>query len=137
MPATACPTCGSTDLRDDVRPIGRHYGKRVCPDGHHCGWLPKPPDGGTPLPAEVAALVVPRSKPVSLKGTPGQVGAARMLRFNTISFHEKAGDRDFVALLKCVNDATWFLANKGRGPVDLKCWPRADQMEPVAEVAER
>ena len=137
-PPTECPICRSTDLHDDVRPIGPHYGKRVCPNGHHCGWLPHPRTAATDPPAELADLVVRRGIPVALKGTSAQIGLARSIRARLDSRNTRTGRHEFVAMVRCVQDATWFLANRhADGPVDLKCWPRVDQMAPVGETADQ
>jgi hypothetical protein len=138
MPRTACLVCGSTDLTEVKMTRGPHYARMTCPAGHFVDWVARPPMDDAQIPEEIRGLIVQRKQSASLQGSPSQVALARGIRMNMISFANQAGASvEYVRLLTCINDATWFLANKGKFPPTLKCWPRVDQMAQVEETATR
>lgn len=82
------------------------------------------------MPPNVFALIHSRARPAPLDGTEAQRKYARSIRDGFLRDFGLLGRKDLVALARCVVDATWFIANKGRSPDGL-CWPSEDQMEPA------
>lgn len=126
---TICRLCQSTTLETVLCTHGPHYARRVCENGHFVDWVPRPREAQSTIPEMLKAFTAPRRCPAPLRGSDRQCAAARAVRYNAIGFAEKAGEPEFARLLASIADATWFLANKGLFPPDLKCWPRVDQMD--------
>jgi hypothetical protein len=78
------------------------------------------------IPAELLALIVPRSTPDRLEGTFRQVEYATSIRRSMLAVARRYHP-ELVDLLLCVRDATWFLGNRNR-PLDQLRWPSPGQM---------
>lgn len=132
MARSDCPRCGSADVTDTETTTGPHFAKRTCGAcGAFVAWVPFPRTRSAEMPAELAPFAVAGRAPVDLRGTPAQAAAARGVRACMVWTHRKAGNGRYADLLNGVADATWFLANRGLAPPQLKCWPRVDQMAPL------
>jgi hypothetical protein len=127
-----CRYCGSPDLEVTPTPGGPHFARLDC---RSCGrlvrWLPKPAPTADGPPGAVMALVHPRERPCLLSGSEKQCRFARSVRERILFIYEFDRREDIVALLKCIVDATWFIANdpaRRRGPPR---WPSPERLEPA------
>jgi hypothetical protein len=77
------------------------------------------------------ARVHPRARPCLLTGTEKQARYARSIRERMLFTYARDGRGDVVALLRCIADASWFIANDpGRHPGPPR-WPSPDRLEPA------
>jgi hypothetical protein len=126
----SCPQCGESKQRTVMGPFGPHHAKLVCGGcGRHLKFLPKPapPRGSRPSP-EIVALVHPRQRACPLRGTGPQVRAARAIRNSLLFRIRDTTWIEYRYLIMCITDATWFMANSGKEPDELR-WPSPRQME--------
>lgn len=133
---TICPICGSDNLIIILMTSGPHHAKRVCQNRHFIEWVAAPRVGTAEIPEDLVSFTVKRTALADLKGTPKQVAMARSLRSNMISFANKVGREDYTRLLACIEDASWFLANRGLFPPEVK-WPKPEQLAAVESGAVR
>jgi hypothetical protein len=126
-----CPRCHSTETRTEVLPVGSvHYAKLLCAGcGRYLRFLPRQESKGGQPSAGTIARVHDRVRPAVLRGTDKQCLAARSIRENMLYRAQRRNDLDCARLLRCVADATWFLANRSAQSPEEFRWPAPNQME--------
>jgi hypothetical protein len=127
-----CRHCGSTDLETTREPEGStHHARLACRScDRFLKWLPRPAPAADGPPPAVMARVHDRARPCLLFGTEKQTRYARAIRETMLFTYARDGRDDVVRLLRCITDASWYIANdpaRRRGPPR---WPSPDRLEP-------
>ena len=132
------PDCGSVHCKVVLEPEGSvHHARFVCEKcGRFFRWLKKPQKSGALPDPAIMAKVQPGQPPVTLRGTEKQVKYAMELRSKLVFILEHKGQMDKVDLVNGIEDATWFLAQKGK-PLKNYRWPVEKQMAIDDESMER
>jgi len=119
-----CPTCGATTRTPVKPPSGspHHAAERCGACGRFLRWLPRP--AGV-IPDHCLEAAVPRASPVPLRGTARQVEWATSIRTDLL--RRAAAQPRLAQLLMTIDDATWFIANRGR-PLEQLRWPAVEQL---------
>lgn len=122
MNADKCPSCGSLTVRNITLPDGPHYGKVICAVcARFLRWLPFP---SVPLEKLIVPPAPPAGTPLpDLIGTTGQVSWAGELRRTMMLKAAASLPSNIAEAALTITDATWWIANKDRDPVDYR-WPR-------------
>jgi hypothetical protein len=127
-----CRYCSSPDLEVHLEPPGStHHARLVCLScDRFLRWLAKPAPAADGPPPALLARVHARPRPCLLFGSEKQTRYARSIRERLLYLYGRRGRDDIVRLLRCIADASWFVANSPDRRTGPPRWPKVGQMEP-------